>query len=132
VTGRRILIGGAPRTGKSTLALKLAAELGLDPLAVQPTDDLAGVLEWSEASAEAMHWLEQSGPWIVEGTMAVRALRKWLVAHQEGQPYDEFIWLTAPFVPLNKGQSAMAKGAETILKGIVPELAARGLTVTRR
>ena len=40
-------------------------------------DDLIDTHEWSAASAEVARWLDDEGPWIIEGVAMSRALRKW-------------------------------------------------------
>ncbi len=120
----RILILGGPRTGKTTLAGKLAAMHGFVP---KHTDDLIGRWTWSEASDEARLWLEQPGPWIIEGTAAVRALRKWLTLHPKGRPADIVYHGAKPWVPLTRGQQAMANGHATIWSEVRDELVSRGL-----
>jgi len=112
----RIVIGGHPRTGKTTHGNQLAAALGVT---CQHTDDLID-LGWSEASAAAAEWMTKPGPWVIEGMAAARALRK--VPESEHGPCDLLIWLTDPFEPLTKGQLAMGKGADTVLAGIVDAL----------
>jgi hypothetical protein len=125
----RIVIAGGPRCGKTTLSRRIAAIMGLDLLAVRHTDDLVGVLEWSEASAQVAEWLEAPGPFICEGVAVPRALRKWLAAHDTGAPCDVLLYLTEPFETLLKGQAAMAKGCRTVFDEIEPELRARGVEI---
>src|SRR5688572_24955373 len=70
----RIVIGGWPRTGKTTLANQLAARLRIP---VMHTDDLIGKVQISEASGVVAEWLSKPGPWIIEGVTTTRGLRKW-------------------------------------------------------
>ncbi|TXH11826.1 MAG: hypothetical protein E6R03_13975 [Hyphomicrobiaceae bacterium] len=121
----RILITGGPRTGKTVLAVKLSIQSGLQ---VFHTDDLIDV-GWSEASANAAEWMEQPGPWVIEGVSIPRALRKWLAAHPEGKPADKIIYLSVPRVELSSGQAAMAKGVATVWREVVPELVRRGVEI---
>lgn len=128
----RVAIGGGPKTGKSTLSLSVARELELDPLAIHHTDDLVGVLEWSEASAQVAEWMCEPGRWVIEGVSVARALRKWLAAHPEGKPCDILIWRTEPFSDdLLPGQAAMSKGCDTVLRGIEAALLERGVEIRR-
>jgi adenylate kinase family enzyme len=121
----RIAIIGAPRAGKTTLALKLAAELGVP---VRHSDDLIGEFDWSAASEHiATVWLPKPGPWIIEGVAVVRALRKWLESHPTGSPCDKIIVLESPRVPLTSRQAGMAKSCATILDGIRGPLLERGV-----
>lgn len=111
----RIVICGGPRTGKTTLARELEVITARDP---RHTDDLVH-LGWSEASQAAALWLDEPGPWIIEGVAMSRALRKWRDAHPgEPPPVDKVIRLTTPHVELTKGQAAMAKGEETVWQEI--------------
>lgn len=121
----RTLICGGPRTGKTTLAERMARESGC---ALRHTDSLISTHDWSSASAEVMHWFDVPGPWIVEGVAVGRALRKWLEAHPgNDRPADRLLWGGRCWVPLTPGQAAMAKGCETVLLEIMPELRRRGL-----
>lgn len=129
LSGPRVVIGGGPRTGKTTLAYRMATALRLDVLAIQHTDDLVGVLPWHEASDEVSRWMCEPGPWVLEGTAAVRGLRKALDASPD-RPCDSLVWLTDPFTVLSKGQAVMAKGCATILAGIEAELRRRGVEIT--
>ena len=137
---RRIVITGGPRTGKTTIAEEMAlAGVPLDPtfrshsgpLTVRHTDDLIGV-GWSEASAAVALWFDAPGPWIVEGVAAVRALRKWLAANPDGKPCDVVYWLSEPVVERTPGQISMANGCDTVWRGIVEDLRARGVDIRDR
>lgn len=121
----RLLITGAPRTGKTTHALALGAHYGAP---VYHTDDTKH-LPWSDASLEVSRWLERPGPWIIEGVAVPRALRKWLRKHPEGAPADELHIRTHAFTEWTRGQRTMARGIETVLREIMPELAARGVVL---
>jgi hypothetical protein len=128
---KRILITGGPGCGKTSLSIQIAMLLGLDQQAIQHTDDLVGVLEWSAASAEVATWLDGPAPSVIEGVCLPRALRKWLVAHPTGAPADILIYLTQPYADQTKGQIAMGKGVDTVLRGIEAELVARGVEIRR-
>ena len=89
----RVVLVGGPLTGKSTLARALAPRYLPEPEhQTRCTDELMGVLEWSEASAEVARWLNEPGPWIIEGVATARALRKWLTQH----PGERFEVTVAP------------------------------------
>lgn len=119
----RILITGGPRTGKTTLARQLFEEAAARydragiTAALLHTDDLIeqcrhlGKDAWSEASRIASTWLDEGGPWIIEGVAVSRALRKWHEVHpNERPPVDRVVYLGVPHVALTKGQESMAKG----------------------
>jgi|SRR6266851_2772135 len=117
----RLLIVGGPKTGKTTLAKQLGE---LHKCSVYATDDLKEK-PWSWASQEASFWFDRSGPWIIEGTMAVRALRKWLRRNETGLPFDNMEYLTMPYSELTQGQASMAKAVNTIMNEIALELIKR-------
>lgn len=119
----RIVIGGGPKTGKTTLATKLA-----NGVAARSTDDLMH-LDWSAASYAASFWLDVPGPWVIEGVAVARALRKWLLRNVTGKPCDRVIWLRQPKAPQVGGQVAMAKGCETVWREIAGQLAGRGVEI---
>lgn len=138
----RILIAGAPRTGKTTLAEKVSVNAQpYDPnaeprvgmltanLPVRHTDDLIATHEWSAASEEVSRWIDEAGDWIIEGVAVVRALRKWLERHPGKKPCDAIYWSMANKVPLNAGQLTMAKGCERIWNQVRPEVAMRGVPI---
>ncbi len=119
----RIAITGGPGTGKTTLA-------GPDAL---HTDDLIAARIWSEASAQVATWFDGGQPDLcVEGVAVPRALRKWLAVHPEGKPVDELVVLEHPHERRTPGQRAMAKGHDTVLQEIEPELCRRGVRVVRQ
>lgn len=120
----RILIAGVPRAGKTTLAMELGKQLALP---VRHTDSLIG-LGWSESSAAAAKWLEDPGPWIIEGVAVPRALRKWLAANA-GAPCDTVHWMPGARLHLTPGQKSMAGGCVTVWAEILPTLVARGVEV---
>lgn len=122
----RILIVGGPKTGKTTLALKMAAAVGLTP---KHTDDLIDKLDWSAASATVAEWMDEPGNLLIEGVAVPRALRKWLAAHPEGKPADRVIYLSQSHQELTKGQLAMTKGVATVWREIAAELLARGVDI---
>jgi len=121
-----LAIAGGPRSGKTTLATELALRSGT---ALLSTDDLIG-LGWSEASqAVAARMLTASADLIVEGVAVARAIRKAL-AQAAGRPCDRLVLLAGrrrEAGPASPGQAAMAKGVDTVLAEILPELAARGV-----
>jgi adenylate kinase family enzyme len=120
----RILIAGGPKTGKTTLAEKLAKELKIEK--VLHDEDLVGKFEWSEQSEVVAGWITDPGPWIIEGVAVGRALRKWFKTHPEGLPADRIIYLDKPRVELEEAQNRMKKGCLTIWADVEVELKKRG------
>lgn len=137
----RVCIAGGPKTGKTTLSQNLhESSLVLDPrflatqsrwtVPVRHTDDtLTAGLSWSEGSALVATWLNEPGPWIIEGVAVPRALRKWLTRH-DGEPCDVVYWLgIIGHVQLTPGQASMGRGCETVWREVLPELEARGVEI---
>lgn len=122
----RILIAGIPRAGKTTLAATLERE---HKITARHTDALIP-LGWSEASDAAAQWIEEPGPWIIEGVAAVRALRKWLTSNL-GRPADVVHWLGREHVPLTAGQMSMGAGCWSVWNEVLPELLGRRVKVIR-
>lgn len=128
---RRLAIIGGPRTGKSTLAKELAAEMSAPILCTDPAslvkDPEPGVEyvpdthgDWSRASEYvATQFLTRPGPWILDGVGVPRALRKYHEMNRAAlPPVDRVIVMTRPFVPLLPGQVTMTKGLFTVLGSI--------------
>lgn len=118
----RVVVVGGPRTGKSMLAHALGRE-------VKATDELVGVLEWSEVSAEVATWITAEGSWVIEGVATARALRKWLAANPGAALDATIVLMGKPFAELTKGQAAMGKGVATVWDGIAADVLARGARV---
>ncbi len=126
---RRVLLCGGPRTGKSTLAVRLGERHNIP---VKFGDSLVGHMEWSDASKEVASWIDNSQEWIIEGVVAVRALRKWLAAHPDEYLDAAIVYFRDHIqVPTDK-QISMAKGIRTIWKEIEPELVKRGCKIFHR
>lgn len=117
------VIAGGPKTGKTTLAATMSTN-------VLHTDDLIA-LGWVGARDQIARWLGHGGNAVIEGVQACRGLRQWLREHPEGRPCDEVIWLECPKVACTKGQAVMARGIETVLREIEPELIRRGVRIRR-
>ena len=77
--------------------------------------------EWSEASEAISFWFDEPGPWIIEGVVIPRALRKWRKRHPgEAPPFDQLIVMPQPKLEgLKPGQIAMGRGVDTVLLGFV-------------
>ncbi len=123
----RILITGGPKVGKTTFAARLADSLRIPH---RNADELCGVLEWSEASAELANWIAEAGPWIIEGVAVPRALRKYFASHPGVAPCERAYYLDEPFTPPLKGQAAMAKGVGTVWREVAPELRRLGVVMS--
>lgn len=124
LSARRILVSGGPRSGKTSLGKSLLA-MCQEGTRLRSTDDLIGQLEWSEASQEVSRWMSEPGPWIIEGVAVERALRKWLAENGTTLPFDLWIVLLDPIVPLTARQAAMGKACETIRTGVLSEVNVR-------
>lgn len=121
MTDERIAICGGPRAGKTTFVAKHWPD-------ARHTDDVMH-LGWSEASAEVSTWFDEPGPWCVEGVAVVRALRKWLARSPEGKPCDRLIMCVYIGSDVSKGQDAMRKGVDSVMREIGGELQRRGVVV---
>jgi hypothetical protein len=123
----RICVTGYPRSGKTTVIAPAY------PGPLRSTDDLlkiyTGPDRWSQVSEHASHWLDEPGPWCIEGTPVARAIRKWLERTPEGKPCDVLIVTRRAHVPLSTGQESMGKGVITVMGKIYPELVRRGVEV---
>jgi hypothetical protein len=116
VKNPRIIICGWPSSGKTNHAIELGSMLGIE---VKHTDTLHRTLAWSNVSEEVSHWLDDKGPWIIEGVAIPRALRKWRRRHPRTKrvPFDRIIVMQQPDpVGLKPGQVTMGKGHDTVLR----------------
>ena len=119
----RIVIGGGPRTGKTTISRQLGWP-------VKHTDDLIKDHNWSDASAKiADEWMRVPGPWVIEGVATVRALRKYFARYPDEKPCDVLLWCDVSRVTRTKGQRALGVGCNTVFRDIVPELQRRVIPV---
>lgn len=123
----RIAIIGAPRAGKTTLALTLGRATGWPVLHA----DALISLGWSRVSDEIARVLELADDDIIfEGVAVVRGVRK-VMTVMPGAPVDACIVLEQPFVRLTLGQRTMQRGCASILREIEPELVRRGVRMER-
>lgn len=126
----RIVIVSGPRAGKSSLARALRAH-GYPTYCGDPIDKVkeveAGVtyldagMGMDSASSRYIvdNWLPMPGPWVLEGHIMARVLRKWLEdaeasgSYEEtGFPCDRIIVFPQhhPHAEPTKGQRALHKG----------------------
>jgi hypothetical protein len=96
----RIVIVGGPRTGKSWLA-QTYWTAGYDVYCGDPLSKVKDPIETVTYLPEGLamedectrfvveHWLSQPGPWVCEGWLMARVLRKWLQVH-DYEPPTEF------------------------------------------
>lgn len=125
---KRVLIAGGPRVGKTELAKKYAEAYGITN--IRCTDDVIHKYGWSRASLEVATWFYDVGPWIIEGTVVVRALRRWLLhTSMNDRCADEIVYLHSPVVQVTKDQHRMLIGCNTIWSEIVGEVRARGFQI---
>jgi hypothetical protein len=87
-------------------------------------------LPWSDQSKQVVTWLDKhsDNPFVIEGCMVARGLRKWLTTHA-GKPVDEIYLLKTVHKALTKRQRAMKRGVETVFRGIASDLKARGVVI---
>lgn len=148
MTTERIVIVGGPRRGKSTLAEALSLAAGQrgdcliycgDPLS-KVKEPRAGVVYLPEgipisgddgaAQWVADNWFTLPGPWVCEGWVMARALRRWRdhqlsvfdFWNQCSMPCDRIIVLDRPgFGRPSKAQNAMHKAVMTVWNEIARE-----------
>jgi len=125
----RVVVAGGPKTGKTTLAIRLGKRLGRQ---TRHSDSLVMSHEWGDDSAEVARWLDEPGEWIVEGVTMARALRKWLARHESKAPDVTVIYCREPLISRSKGQETMAKGVETVWRQVQPELRGLGVRIIER
>ncbi len=121
----RVVLVGGPRTGKSIVAAIAGERYGR---VVMWADGLIGECAWSELSLRVSMRFDEPGPWIIEGTATVRALRKWL-ANNDGQLDAHVIYMPTPVQVQSEGQAAMSKAVNTIYEEIRSDLLKRSLGV---
>lgn len=122
----RIILVGGPRTGKSTIA-RTYRERGVPTFCGDPRSKAKEIedgvvylpegLAWTEGSQYvADNWFTKAGPWICEGQIMARALRKWIRSHPKTMPADRIIVITNhhPDAALLPGQRAMHKSVMTV------------------
>lgn len=120
----KIIIIGGPRSGKSTLAKKLANKINAQRYCTDPKSLVKDIesnvnylpdgIPWGDDSTHIINnWFSKEGDWIIEGVGAVRALRKWA---QSKPPCDKIIFIKESFpgINLSKGQASMHKSISTI------------------
>lgn len=98
----RIVIVGGPRCGKSRLARALRAK-GFPTFCGDPIDKVkepeAGVTYLAEGmgmESESSryivdHWLPMPGPWVLEGHIMARVLRKWLEDYNKTRGVGDYV-----------------------------------------
>lgn len=146
MTTERVVIVGGPRCGKSTLA-KAFALTGYpvfcgDPLSMVK-EPFGGVTYLPEGLAMedestrwiVMNWFAKPGPWVCEGWIMARALRKWMTVRGEIEGYyggglkmadapcDRIIVFEEqrPELTLLPGQVAMHKGVMRVWAHLADE-----------
>lgn len=123
-------ICGAPRTGKTTFATKLAQATKLPLISTGKRSEVLEIytkffidLEWDEVPHVVRAELKKYPAWILEGTQSARVLRKWLAEEPETLQLKRVHWFdNAPWVPRNDGQESMAKGVRKIFGEVRPFL----------
>lgn len=127
----RIIIVGGPRNGKSTLA----RSLGLphycgDPLSKvkEPLNNVTYLPEGIDMYGDSgggewvwRNWFPLPGPWVFEGHVMARALRRWMrfapeSANRMAYPCDKIIVLRRPHpkAVITEGQERMGRAVMTV------------------
>lgn len=132
----RIIIVGGPKSGKtetSNALSKIIYERTIPGFTIplRHTDDLIGKgLSWSEESLHVSTWFDDPGPWIIEGIVTVRALKKWLARSPiHEKPADYIFYAEVARVPLNLKQQALMKQCNDVWKEVWLPLLSSGVVV---
>lgn len=127
--GHKTLVAGGPRVGKTFISARLSTESGI---MARSTDELIDQgVKFQDAPPVVAKWLDDPGPWLIEGVHAIRALRIWLASNKEGLPFDRLFWSESAKVTRTSGQESCAKGCNTVWQQIEKDLEARGALVQR-
>lgn len=143
--GERIVVVGGPRCGKSYFA-RVMRQLGVPTFCGDPMskvkdvesgvrylpEDLAFSGEGGAAVWITQNWFTRPGPWVCEGHVMARALRRWVEKNTEldveeptGErlecfPCDRVIVFAEqrPEIELDRGQASMHKAVMTVWRQI--------------
>jgi hypothetical protein len=133
MTTERVVIVGGPRCGKSWLARELRAS-GSPTFCGDPPDKVKDLeadvtylplglaMEDESTRYIATAWFSMPGPWVCEGWIMARALRKWLSIGDIGasMPCDRVVVFLEqrPELELLPGQIAQHRGVMTVWDAI--------------
>lgn len=147
---RTIIIAG-PSRGKSTLADEMHRATGVPVYCGDPASKVVHQKPYTRYLPEGLdfagdgggaawvekNWFRMPGPWVCEGHVMARALRRWLMGAHEWPrfgcvpPCDRIIVLDrAAHRPTSKGQESMHQGVMKVWREIAHHFAA--ITETRR
>lgn len=138
---QRIVIVGGPSRGKSTLAHELHEKTGVPVFCGDPASKVEFQKPYTVYLPEGLpfagdngpsvwimeNWLPMPGPWILEGHVMARALRRWARSHPNGFPCDRVIVLA------REAHRATTPGQEAMHKGVMKvwsEIALRFAPIT--
>jgi adenylate kinase family enzyme len=131
----RYIVTGEPRSGKTTFSEVLRGHLGIVPRHTDSAFRLSRGPEWRLRgfSEHVAQWIDEPGPWVIEGVAAMRALERWL-GRSPGAPCEVLWYLRSdgPARPESRRKDLSDTSPEH-LQGIwelvEPELRARGVRI---
>lgn len=128
MTTERIIIVGGPRAGKSSMARAFRAQ-GIPTYCGDPRSKVKDVepdvtylpenipMSGDDGAAQWVvdNWMTRPGPWLIEGWITARALRRW---DRAWNPCDRILVMRAPVVEQTPGQAALTKAVATVWRQI--------------
>lgn len=77
-------------------------------------------------------WIDQPGPWVIEGVVVMRSLKYWLHFNPNAKPCDLLYWFDVPRIEHTRGQANMLVQAKKLYAIIGPKLVERGVMIVEQ
>lgn len=127
MTNTRVFICGTARSGKTLLGERIAKKLGV---AHFDTDDWISKCEWGSVPLTILADIKIAKNYVLSGIQCGRVIRKiYELGLDSSMRPTRVIYLTKPFVQLNKGQITQAKGLQTIFNDCLVYLNKKNVVV---